>query len=158
MALPGADGTVHRVDMSKIVVGIDGSTMAAKALRWAVDHADDDDVIVAAHAWSIPAAIGFEMPVASLADVEIAAHRLAKETVAELELGDEDAPTIELHVASGHAGSVLTTLSEDADLLVVGRRGYGGLRSALLGSVSNYVVHHSHCPVVVLPKGDGDDD
>lgn len=129
--------------------------MAMKALRWAIEHSDDDDVVVAAHAWSIPTAVGFEMPVASLADVEIAAARTAKETVAELTL-DDDSPTIETHVASGHAGSMLADLSKEADLVVVGRRGYGGLRSALLGSVSNYVVHHAHCPVVVLPHDDSD--
>ncbi|HEY9850748.1 MAG TPA: universal stress protein [Leptolyngbyaceae cyanobacterium] len=37
-----------------------------------------------------------------------------------------------------------------ADLLVVGRRGRSGLTEALMGSVSNYVLHHSHCSVLVI--------
>jgi nucleotide-binding universal stress UspA family protein len=39
----------------------------------------------------------------------------------------------------------------DADLIVVGSRGHGAMKSALLGSVSAAVVRHAHCPVVIVP-------
>ena len=143
--------------MEKIIVGVDGSAQAREALRWAIDHADDDDVVVIAHGWSIPTAVGFEVPVASISEFETSAHRMVKAVQAELDHDDDDGPTVETHVVPGHAGSVLVDLSADADLVVVGSRGYGGLRSALLGSVSNFVVHHAHCPVVVVPRGEADD-
>jgi len=137
--------------MQRIVVGVDGSDSAKEALDWALARATPDDVVVLAHAWSLPAVGGFEMPVASLADFEVAAHGLVKDIVAEVET--EGGPTIETDVHSGHAGLRLTQLSEDADLVVVGCRGYGGFKGLLLGSVSTYVVHHASCPVAVIRGG-----
>jgi nucleotide-binding universal stress UspA family protein len=37
-----------------------------------------------------------------------------------------------------------------ADLIVMGSRGFGGLRRALLGNVADSVVRHAHCPVLVV--------
>jgi nucleotide-binding universal stress UspA family protein len=53
-------------------------------------------------------------------------------------------------VAEGHPAQVLIEAAADADLLVVGSRGYGGFASALLGSVSQHCTHHAPCPVVVI--------
>ncbi|MEM7274466.1 MAG: universal stress protein [Actinomycetota bacterium] len=141
--------------MDKIIVGIDGSKPSARALDWAIDHADDDDTIVVVHAWSIPAAVGLELPVASLAAIESGANQLVSDPLPGADVPD-DGPTFDSHVATGHAGALLSDLSAGADLVVVGCRGYGGIRSALLGSVSNYVVHHARCPVVVV-REDADD-
>jgi nucleotide-binding universal stress UspA family protein len=53
-------------------------------------------------------------------------------------------------VAEGNAAKVLIDLSGSADLLVVGCRGYGGFSGLLLGSVSQQVVAHAQCSVVVV--------
>ena len=50
-------------------------------------------------------------------------------------------------------GEALTALSAELDLLVCGSRGYGPLRSVLLGSVSHAVVREASCPVIVVPRG-----
>jgi nucleotide-binding universal stress UspA family protein len=57
----------------------------------------------------------------------------------------------ELHVDD--PAEVLLRISEHVDLLVCGSRGYGPLRSVLLGGVSRRVVDGAHCPVLVLPRG-----
>lgn len=55
----------------------------------------------------------------------------------------------------GNPGPQICHVAESwpADLILLGRRGRGGLRAALLGSVSNYVVHHAPCSVLVV-QGD----
>lgn len=56
----------------------------------------------------------------------------------------------------GDAGHLLCDVAKDwgADLIVVGRRGRTGLAEAFLGSVSNYVVHHAPCSVLVIQDVD----
>jgi nucleotide-binding universal stress UspA family protein len=61
---------------------------------------------------------------------------------------------VECRVAMGDAGKALVEAStDDVDVLVMGSRGYGPVRSVLLGSVSRYVVAHASCPVIVVPRG-----
>jgi nucleotide-binding universal stress UspA family protein len=43
----------------------------------------------------------------------------------------------------------------DADLIVIGSRGFGGLKRALLGNVADSVVRHAHCPVLVVRPSEG---
>lgn len=56
------------------------------------------------------------------------------------------------HLRMGTAAAEITELAEElgAGLVVVGSRGLGGLRRALMGSVSDSVVRHAHCPVLVV--------
>ena len=49
---------------------------------------------------------------------------------------------------------VKTAADEGANLLVMGTRGMGMVRRTILGSVSDYVVHHAHCPVVICRHAD----
>ena len=61
----------------------------------------------------------------------------------------------ETHLRLGRPAEQIVNLSEElgAGVVVVGSRGLGGLRRALMGSVSDSVVRHAHCPVFVV-RGD----
>jgi nucleotide-binding universal stress UspA family protein len=59
------------------------------------------------------------------------------------------------HLSRGKVDHEVVTLAEEigAGLVVLGSRGRGGIRRALMGSVSDSVVRHSHCPVLVVRDG-----
>ena len=58
------------------------------------------------------------------------------------------------HLRVGKPDEEIVTLGEElgVGLIVVGSRGWGGIRRALMGSVSDSVVRHAHCPVLVVRK------
>ena len=58
----------------------------------------------------------------------------------------------EAHLRVGAAAAEIVDLAEEigAGLIVMGSRGLGGIRRALMGSVSDSVVRHAHCPVLVV--------
>ena len=58
------------------------------------------------------------------------------------------------HLRMGEAATEIVDLAEElgAGLVVLGSRGLSGIRRALMGSVSDSVVRHAHCPVLVVRK------
>ena len=139
--------------MGTVVVGVDGSEGGSLALSRAAEEADlRSDELVIVNAWHIPVdTYGF----GGVADAhygEIFADESDKvlgEARDEVQ-ASHPALVVRTISASGPPGSTLAHLAEDADVLVVGSRGRGGLGAALLGSVSTYCVHHAHCPVLVV--------
>ncbi len=133
--------------LRRIVVGFDGSEYAASALRWAVAIAPPDAEIVAMIAldvipWLSPEVVVERHPEA------IADARVRIEAAADDADPDRRATRTFLFEGPRHA---LGESSSDADLLVVGPRGLGGLASALLGSVTLGLLHSAHCPIAVVP-------
>jgi nucleotide-binding universal stress UspA family protein len=53
----------------------------------------------------------------------------------------------------GHPARVLIEQARDAALLVVGSRGHGAAATLRLGSVSQNLAHHTHCPLAIVPPG-----
>jgi len=138
--------------MAKIVVGVDGSGESQNALKWAVTHAKDGDELRLVTTWSLQALAPLESPYPSRNEVEAAAGAILDDLVAAIpKMADGKELNVTTSIEYGHAGNALIENSADADLLVVGSRGYGGFKGLLLGSVSTYVVHHATGPVVVVP-------
>lgn len=146
--------------MSGIVVGVDGSEHAQRALEWAAREAVAHGVPLtvltvhqtAARRWGTrPAAA----PGAGEAPEKDAQRQAAREVAekALAALGDIRPGDADVRAVTGLPADELIRASSDADLVVVGTRGIGGFARLLLGSVSTQVVHHSTCPVVVVPSG-----
>ncbi len=136
-----------------IAVGYDESKTARRALEYAFEQAAASGARVRVLAvWSTPVLTGYEY-----ANTAVAADMLESQREGlrdELAGWRETYPGVEVEadVHVGHPVSILTDASRRADLVVVGSRGRGKLRSALLGSVSHGVLHHAHCPVAVVGR------
>jgi nucleotide-binding universal stress UspA family protein len=137
--------------MDRIVVGVDGSAGAAKALAWAVEEAQLRRARVeVVTAWQPAFVDGFPYVTTELSpnELEGAAKSLVDDAIAEVRSGGV---RIDGVVRCGSPASVLLDVARDATLLVVGTRGRGGFAGLLLGSVSHQVCSHAPCPVVVVP-------
>jgi nucleotide-binding universal stress UspA family protein len=142
--------------MSRIVVGIDGSHHASRALDWAMGEAavrKADLTVIAVN--SVPQGYWTTRPVTLPGDADRVEEirKSAQEAVdkSAAALGDEQPAAVHVMAFSGFPAKALIDESEKADLIVVGSRGGGGFGALFLGSVSSQVVHHAKCPVVVVP-------
>jgi nucleotide-binding universal stress UspA family protein len=134
-----------------VVVGVDGSAGAHAALVWAVGEARLRGAqLRVVRTWPLdpPAQ---PLPPSGYAEIDERARHAEHEVDVETRSVGATDVTISPLICQGLAEHVLVEASADADLLVVGSRGRGSVRSLLLGSVSAHVASHSHCPVVVVP-------
>ena len=142
---------------ARVVVGTDGSLSAAHAVDVAASFARERGwpvVLLAAVplavptlAW-LPTALDPEPVVREVrGQLDAAAHRLRTEH-----------PGLEVSIDVVHdsPARALTDASRTAGLVVVGARGHGGFAGMLLGSVSQTVLRHAQCPVLVVPHEDDD--
>ncbi|MCM0677405.1 universal stress protein [Micromonospora phytophila] len=133
----------------RVVVGVDGSECSLLALGFAVERAASRGVpLHVVRAWHRPA--GQRSPAGPEAREAVAADRA--ELDEPLARWGRAFPDVEVtvQVAEGTPAALLVDASRDASLVVVGTRGLGGLRGMLLGSVSQQLVQHAHCPVAVV--------
>ncbi|XP_023004676.1 universal stress protein PHOS34 [Cucurbita maxima] len=151
-----------------MVVGIDDSAHSLYALEWTLDHiivpftkANSPFKLFIVHAKPSPAsAVSLAGPGAAEifprvdSDLKRIASRViekAKEVCVARSVHDAV-----LEVIEGDARNVLCEAVERhrASMVVVGSRGYGAIKRAFLGSVSDYCAHHAHCTVMIvkMPK------
>ena len=140
----------------RIVVGVDGSAHAGRALRWAVDQAllehrgltlvhvisPSDAALLAPDSDDRPGAD--DLPQANR-EVVARAHEVVARRAPDLDVTEI--------VRVGDAREVLIEASRGAAMVVLGSRGRGRWRSLLLGSVSAAVSQHAACPVIVHRPG-----
>jgi len=135
-----------------ILVAWDGSEHAKRALAEAVDLARTQDarltlltVVAPPHVWP-----GYVLPITQ-ADLDSAAEQILAEGEALVPEGIR----VSGRTAAGHPGTELLkrAAAADEDLIVMGSRGRA-VRSAVLGSVSHFVLNHATVPVLIVHDGD----
>lgn len=137
----------------RVLVGVDGSSAARRALAWAIEEARSRSAVLEVlHAWQPPFVGGFPLTGEAIdfSTFETAAHDLVESATAAPDVGELPC-AVERTVVCAGAASALLEASERADVVVVGARGIGGVQRLLLGSVSGQVALHSARPVVVVP-------
>ena len=135
-----------------VVVGVDGSRTSASAVDYAFDQASRQGrPLVAVHAWELPSLFG---PVPPWLPEEVEEMRMAEKALLSESLAGHMERYPDVNVTSmvhrGGPAHVVLTAAEDAEIVVLGSRGLGGFRGLLLGSVSQTVLHHATCPVVIV--------
>jgi nucleotide-binding universal stress UspA family protein len=148
---------------TRILIGTDGSDDAVAAARRAVEVLASDATVHLIYVVEEPAAVsagmesGFAGGIATPEEIDSAWASATREGTEALErtvsaLGPVRAET---SVEPGAPGAALCERAESlgADVVVVGSRGRGAIRRALLGSVSTYVVQNAPCPVLVVRAG-----
>lgn len=144
--------------MARILTGVDTSPSSIGALERAVEEARwRDATLELLYAFAPPEPIaGFPVPVERGADkVDMdAEYDKARQHLAEwlegLKLDTGDLNVEWTVVADQRPSRALVERSVDADLVVVGSRGRGGFAGLRLGSVSEQVARHAHCPVLIV--------
>ena len=138
---------------TRILVATDGSREAELALTTAADLAKStDSELHVVHVGDSPLVYHPERHAyqAEYEEHEKESQQLLESQVDHLE--GAIATEAQVHLRMGKADEEIVELAQsiDAGLIVMGSRGHGRLRRALVGSVSESVVRHAHCPVTIV--------
>jgi nucleotide-binding universal stress UspA family protein len=140
-----------------IGVGFDKSPEARHAVRWAADLATRGGASLQVLAVHAPMAFGSVVAGGTYGTLTVN-QALANELQSETEQRSESLPAelaVDKHLFEGDPATLLVERSQGLDLLFLGSRRYGPVKSVLLGSVSSFVSRNAYCPVLVVPRGAG---
>ena len=145
-------GEEQRPPQAPVLVGIDGSPTSELATAIAFDEASRRGVdLIALHAWSDMGPIEFAS--ANWAPIEWRNIKVAEEEVLSERLSgwSTQYPDVTVHkvVVCDRPAQRLLEKADDAQLVVVGSHGRGGVPGMLLGSVSTAIVNSARVPVII---------
>lgn len=139
-------------DLGRIVVGVEGSDAAHDALDLGFREARRRGAaLVAMHAWRLPMAYESAGFAAMVEDWMAFAAEEMDRTLTPFREAYPDVK-VEVDLRHGFAGPALLNATEDADLIVVGRRGHGSPWGIYLGSLARMLIREGKCPIEVSPQ------
>ncbi|PKZ63953.1 universal stress protein UspA [Gordonia terrae] len=140
--------------IAPVVAAVDGSDEACEALRWAAVTAERKHrpLYVVSAVGMVASGYAPTMMMTEDPVHEVMRHDAQRAVDEAVGHARAVAPSIAVsgHLIEGGAALALREISSRANLLVLGRRGKGGVKGLLLGSVSTDVAAHANCPVVVV--------
>ena len=143
---------------TRILLATDGSPHAELAAMKAVDLAKSTKarLHVVAVGRTFPAAVYDVYTEAGGEDLRGEAQEVLDQQVGKIEEAGGTVAIAHLKMNERRDEAIVHLAEDiDADLIVIGSRGFGGLRRALLGNVADSVVRHAHCPVLVVRPTQG---
>jgi nucleotide-binding universal stress UspA family protein len=150
---------------TKILLATEGSEEAQLAAKTAAELAKSTGSelhVVHVFLWVRPSALD---PISMDTTVHEAVESKARERIKKLvrRIEASGGAVQRSHLKGGEPDAEIVALGEEigAGLIVMGSRGLGGMKRALTGTVSDSVVRHAHCPVLVtrhMPKGSRDEE
>ena len=139
----------------KMLVGVDGSESSQRAVAWCAEHATALDAnVIAVHALEVPVYAwlpdAYAPPVYADTDRENIREVLREKWCSQLSAANVP---FDANVIQGYPADVIIEAArrEQADIVVVGRRGLGSFTKTLLGSTSHHLSHHLDRPLVIVP-------
>lgn len=145
-----------------VVIGMDGSKQAIEAFKWFCKSMKrDTDKVVMVYTVEITDAMtpkqwlhvpSSEKEIKTTIDKNM--EKIKEKLAGFAKLMESEHATGTVRSAQSESpgeGIVNTAIELDADMIIMGSRGMGTIRRTILGSVSDYVVHHANVPVVVCP-------
>jgi nucleotide-binding universal stress UspA family protein len=136
--------------VARVVVGVDLTPACTRAIGFAFQAARQRGIpLTALHAWTPDPPADLEGISGGPTMAEALAGRATEKELARWRDEYTDVPVVTT-LAPGDPAQALVTESRGAALLVVGSRGRGHIIGAVLGSVSQTVPHHAHCPIAIV--------
>ncbi|XP_068747532.1 universal stress protein Slr1101-like [Montipora capricornis] len=140
-----------------VAIAVDASEHSERAFDWYKEQIfHDGDKLIVIHSHELhPPALPHAMATEEWKKEVLKHEEYIKNLEEKYKKKCEDMEvSAKIIVQGGHPGEHVckTAKKENADMIVVGCRGMGTVRRTILGSTSDYIIHHAHRPVVVVPK------
>lgn len=134
----------------KILVPLDGSPNASRGLDRAIDIAKISNAeITGFYSFHLPIAAGIKYTSKMKDDAQ---KKAVKAIGPAMNKAQKAGATFRYKTGGGHTGSEIVKFAKNGnfDMIVIGARGLGGAKEAFLGSTSNYVLHKTKIPVLIV--------